>query len=178
MSAGPRPLFTFAVVGLVACGRPGSPPETRPSAECVTAPPPSASEPSSCALPSAPVTSRASDTNVDGSPLAVCSTAPLTGFFRDGRCSTGADDHGVHVVCSQVTDAFLQFSKGRGNDLLTPRGAFAGLKPGDRWCLCAARWGEAAEAGVAPPVVLEATHEAASAIVDVKSLRAHRAERP
>ncbi len=173
MTAGRCFSCTIALLGLLACTRP----ETRPTAECAVAPAASSSEPSSCALPSAPVTSRASDTNVDGAPLAVCSTAPLTGFFRDGRCSTGEDDHGVHVVCSEVTDAFLQFSKGRGNDLVTPRGAFAGLKAGDRWCLCAARWREADEAGVAPPVVLEATHEAARAIVDAKSLRAHRLER-
>jgi uncharacterized protein (DUF2237 family) len=126
-----------------------------------------------CALPSAPVISRASDKNIDGAPLAICSNAPLTGFFRDGRCSTGADDLGVHVVCAQVTDEFLQFSKARGNDLVTPRGSFAGLKGGDRWCLCAARWREAEEAGVAPPVVIEATHEAAKSIVDEKRLHAH-----
>jgi uncharacterized protein (DUF2237 family) len=126
-----------------------------------------------CALPSSPVTSRASDKNVDGEPLAVCSNAPLTGFFRDGRCSTGADDLGVHVVCAQVTDAFLQFTKARGNDLVTPRGSFDGLKDGDRWCLCAARWREAEEAGVAPPVVIDATHEAAKSIVDDKILHAH-----
>jgi len=131
-----------------------------------------------CALPSAPVTSRASDKNVDGAPLAVCSNAPLTGFFRDGRCSTGADDLGVHVVCSQVTDAFLQFSKARGNDLVTPRGSFDGLKDGDRWCLCAARWREAEQAGVAPPVVIEATHEAAKSIVDGKTLHAHALAKP
>ena len=129
----------------------------------------------SCALPGAPVTSRPSDRNVDGKPLALCSSAPMTGYFRDGRCSTGAEDTGVHVVCSAVTDAFLQFSKARGNDLVTPRGAFAGLKAGDRWCLCAARWKEAEAAGVAPPVVLEATHEAAKAIVSSDSLHAHAA---
>lgn len=129
----------------------------------------------SCALPGAPVASRPSDRNVDGKPLAMCSGAPLTGFFRDGRCSTGTEDRGVHVVCSTVTDAFLQFSKSRGNDLVTPRESFVGLKAGDRWCLCATRWKEAEEAGVAPPVVLEATHEAARTIVKVETLRAHAA---
>lgn len=79
------------------------------------------------------------------------------------------------MVCSAVTDVFLRFSKGRGNDLVTPRGGFVGLKAGDRWCLCAARWKEAAEAGVAPPVVLEATHEAARQIVSIETLRAHAA---
>lgn len=99
--------------------------------------------------------------NVLGEALASCSTAPLTGFFRDGCCNTGAEDLGVHTVCCEVTADFLAFSKGRGNDLSTPRPefGFGGLKPGDRWCLCAARWQEAHDAGVAPRVVIQATHE-------------------
>ena len=99
--------------------------------------------------------------NVLGTELKPCGTKPLTGFFRDGCCNTSADDHGVHTVCAVVTEDFLRFSKEAGNDLSTPRPEFAfpGLKPGDRWCLCAARWVEAAEAGKAPRVVLEATHE-------------------
>jgi uncharacterized protein (DUF2237 family) len=98
-------------------------------------------------------------TNMLGTELAVCSTAPLTGYYRDGCCSTGGDDAGVHVVCAQVTAEFLAFSAREGNDLSTPRPEFRfpGLQPGDRWCLCASRWQDAYDAGVAPPVVLAAT---------------------
>ena len=99
--------------------------------------------------------------NVLGDPLHPCPSRHSTGFYRDGYCNTGADDRGVHVVCARVTDAFLEFSRAQGNDLITPRGGFAGLQDGDGWCLCASRWQEAYDAGVAPPVVLEATHEAA-----------------
>ncbi|MEE2755437.1 MAG: DUF2237 domain-containing protein [Myxococcota bacterium] len=93
-------------------------------------------------------------------PLAVCSTEPMTGWFRDGRCRTDDRDRGRHLVCAQMTTAFLQFTKKRGNDLSTPnpRYRFPGLKPGDRWCLCALRWKEALDANKAPPVVLNATH--------------------
>ena len=113
--------------------------------------------------------------NVLGGVLLPCSVAPLTGFFRDGCCNTGPMDHGVHTVCAEVTAEFLTFSKARGNDLSTPRPeyGFAGLKPGDRWCLCAGRWEEARRAGVAPPVLLEATHEATLAVVRIGDLRAH-----
>ncbi len=98
--------------------------------------------------------------NVLGTPLQLCCRAPLTGFYRNGYCETGATDLGVHTVCAQVTAEFLQFSKQRGNDLLTPapQYQFPGLKPGDRWCLCASRWEEARRSGVAPPVILTATH--------------------
>jgi uncharacterized protein (DUF2237 family) len=98
--------------------------------------------------------------NVLGTELETCSLDPLTGFYRNGCCDTGGDDHGVHVVCAIMTDAFLAFSASRGNDLSTPapQYGFAGLKAGDRWCLCAARWREAYDAGCAPEVVLEATH--------------------
>jgi uncharacterized protein (DUF2237 family) len=101
--------------------------------------------------------------NVFGEPLAVCCSAPLTGFYRNGCCETGPEDLGAHVVCVEVTAAFLEFSRSRGNDLSTPLPAFGfpGLKPGDRWCLCAARWQEALDAGMAPRVVLTATHERA-----------------
>ena len=114
-------------------------------------------------------------TNVLGTPLQSCCTDPVTGFYRDGRCVTGPQDRGKHVICAQVTEEFLQFSRSRGNDLITPIPAydFPGLKPGDRWCLCASRWQEAYEAGVAPPVVLEATHEAALQYVPVAALQAH-----
>jgi uncharacterized protein (DUF2237 family) len=111
--------------------------------------------------------------NVAGEPLAPCGATLRTGFYRDGRCTTGPDDHGVHVVCAEVTEAFLAFTAGRGNDLSTPRGSFPGLREGDPWCLCASRWAEAAEAGVAPPVVLEATHERALEFVSRDALDRH-----
>lgn len=99
--------------------------------------------------------------NVLGEPLKTCSTTPMTGFFRDGCCNTGPQDIGRHVLCAQVTDEFLEFSKSKGNDLSTPRPEFGfdGLKSGDRWCLCADRWQEALEEGKAPRVVLQSTHE-------------------
>ena len=99
--------------------------------------------------------------NVLGGPLQSCSDRPLTGFYRDGCCNTGDDDLGLHVVCVKVTKEFLEFSQARGNDLTTPHPEFGfpGLKPGERWCLCAARWIEALDAGAAPRVVLSATHE-------------------
>lgn len=109
--------------------------------------------------------------NVLGGPLQACPSRHSTGFYRDGYCNTGADDRGVHVVCARVTDAFLAFSRSQGNDLVTPRGGFAGLQDGDGWCLCASRWQEAYEAGVAPPVVLEATHEAALRTSQLDSLQ-------
>ena len=101
------------------------------------------------------------DRNVLGGPLETCSRSPMTGYFRDGCCRTGEDDLGRHTVCAVMTDEFLAFSKSRGNDLVTPRPEwrFPGLKADDRWCLCALRWREAYEAGCAPQVVLEATHE-------------------
>ena len=99
-------------------------------------------------------------TNVLGGKLVPCSTEPMTGFFRDGCCNTAPADRGVHTVCAEMTAEFLAFSRLAGNDLSTPHPeiAFPGLKPGDRWCLCAARWAEAAEAGHAPRAVLESTH--------------------
>ena len=113
--------------------------------------------------------------NVLGTPLQACSYDPLTGYFRDGCCHTRADDTGSHVICARVTAEFLAFSRERGNDLSTPRPEwrFAGLRPGDRWCLCALRWAEALQAGVAPPVVLEATHSRALDTVSLADLRAH-----
>ena len=113
--------------------------------------------------------------NVLGERLAPCSERPLTGFYRDGCCNTGAEDVGLHVVCAQVTDEFLAFSRSRGNDLTAPVPAagFPGLVAGDRWCLCAARWREALEAGVAPKVVLTATHEAALEVVGLEDLKRH-----
>jgi uncharacterized protein (DUF2237 family) len=116
--------------------------------------------------------------NVLGQPLQTCCTSPMTGYYRTGSCDTGAEDRGVHVVCAQMTPAFLNFSRDRGNDLITPRpmSNFPGLKAGDRWCLCASRWQEAYEAGVAPPVVLEATHEAALNHVSLEDLQQKTAQ--
>ena len=113
--------------------------------------------------------------NVLGEPLQPCSERPMTGFFRDGCCNTSPEDLGRHVVCVRVTAEFLEFSKARGNDLLTPvpEFGFPGLKPGDQWCLCAARWQEAFEAGKAPRVVLQATHAAALKIVKLSDLKSH-----
>jgi uncharacterized protein len=111
--------------------------------------------------------------NVLGGPLQCCCTSPMTGFYRDGFCQTGPLDRGVHVVCAQLTAAFLTYTKAQGNDLSTPRPEhnFPGLKPGDRWCLCAARWQEALEDGVAPPVVLEATEQSALRHVSLADLQ-------
>ncbi len=113
--------------------------------------------------------------NVLGTALAACSFDPLTGFYRDGCCNTGHEDRGTHVVCAQVTADFLAYSLGRGNDLITPRPEyrFVGLRPGDRWCLCAHRWNEAMQAGVAPPVDLQATHAKVLEVVSLEQLQAH-----
>ncbi|MCY7323264.1 MAG: DUF2237 domain-containing protein [Phormidesmis sp. CAN_BIN36] len=113
--------------------------------------------------------------NVLGKTLEICSTSPMTGFFRDGCCATGAQDVGTHVVCAQVTEAFLAYTKSAGNDLSTPMPMheFPGLKPGDRWCLCVSRWKEALDAGVAPAIVLSATHEAALKVVALEVLQEH-----
>jgi uncharacterized protein (DUF2237 family) len=117
--------------------------------------------------------------NVLGAPLQACSYAPLTGYFRDGCCNTAAEDAGSHLICARVTDEFLKFSLEVGNDLSTPRPEyrFKGLKAGDRWCLCALRWKEALLAGVAPPVVLECTHERALSFVTLEQLQAHAFKR-
>ena len=113
--------------------------------------------------------------NVLGQPLEPCSLDPVTGFYRDGCCNTGYDDTGIHTVCVRTTREFLAFSKSRGNDLSTPHPEFGfpGLKPGDRWCLCAGRWKEALDAGAAPRVVLAATHEETLAIVPLSELKRH-----
>ena len=118
------------------------------------------------------------DKNVLGGPIAPCSTAPVTGFYRDGCCNTGPEDHGLHVVCTQVTRAFLEFAREQGNDLITPvpEYDFPGLKPGDRWCVCAATWRQALEAGVASPVVLAATHEETLAVIPLDALKRHALE--
>ncbi len=112
--------------------------------------------------------------NVLGGVLAACSFDPLTGYFRDGCCRTRPDDNGRHVVCTRMTDAFLAFSVAQGNDLVTPQPEyrFKGLKPGQRWCLCAQRWLDAWHAGCAPPVVLECTHESALELIPLDVLKA------
>ena len=113
--------------------------------------------------------------NVLGGPLGECASKPLTGFYRDGCCNTGRDDHGVHSVCALMTKEFLEFSLARGNDLSTPMPdfGFPGLKAGDRWCLCAARWREALQAGCAPRVVLNSTHERTLDFVRLEDLKKH-----
>ena len=113
--------------------------------------------------------------NVLGTELVPCSYDPLTGFYRDGCCKTDEHDHGSHVVCAKVTEAFLDFSLKRGNDLITPRPEyrFAGLVAGDRWCLCALRWKEAFEAGCAPPVILEACNQRVLELISLEALQAH-----
>lgn len=113
--------------------------------------------------------------NVLGRELQPCSVDPMTGFYRDGCCHTGEGDIGLHIVCAQMTEEFLEFSTSRGNDLVTPNPMFGfpGLKPGDRWCLCAQRWKEAFAAGVAPPVLLEATHISTLEFVDLEDLQRH-----
>lgn len=113
--------------------------------------------------------------NVLGTELLACSFDPLTGFLRDGCCQTDAQDHGTHLICARMTAAFLAFSRERGNDLSTPRPEyrFRGLQPGDRWCLCALRWKQALDAGVAPDVVLSSTHQNALEIVTLAQLRVH-----
>jgi len=116
--------------------------------------------------------------NVLGEPLTGCCTDPVTGFYRDGYCRTGPGDTGVHTVCAEMTAEFLEFTKSRGNDLSTPvvEYQFPGLKPGDRWCLCAARWKEAYDAGVAPPVVLAASHISSLEFATLEELREHAVE--
>lgn len=113
--------------------------------------------------------------NVFGEPLKDCSQDPLTGAYRDGCCNTSDADPGCHTVCAIVTDEFLAFSRSRGNDLTTPAPeyGFPGLKSGDQWCLCASRWLEAYEAGVAPRVVLEATHRKTLETVPLAALQSH-----
>jgi len=111
--------------------------------------------------------------NVFGEPLQPCCTDPMTGYYRTGYCETGPGDFGLHVVCAKVTDEFLDYTRKQGNDLSTPVPiyGFPGLKSGDRWCLCASRWKEALEAGVAPPVVLSATHLNTLAVIPLELLK-------
>lgn len=118
--------------------------------------------------------------NVLGTELQTCSTNPLTGYYRNGCCHTGPQDSGRHVICAQMTEEFLHFTASKGNDLMTPQPhyQFPGLKVGDRWCLCALRWREAYEAGVAPPVILAATHAQVLQYVTIDMLHAHELTTP
>lgn len=118
------------------------------------------------------------DVNVVGGALLPCSVEPVTGFYRSGGCSTGPEDAGSHTVCAVMTEEFLAFSRAAGNDLSTPRPewGFPGLQPGDRWCVCASRWLEAHDAGVAAPVVLGATHVRALDVVPIEALTANALE--
>jgi uncharacterized protein (DUF2237 family) len=113
--------------------------------------------------------------NVLGGELETCCTSPMTGWYRNGSCDTGPGDHGLHIICAVMTDRFLAFSKAMGNDLSTPvpEWGFSGLKEGDRWCLCATRWKEALDAGMAPQVVLEATHMSMLEFATLEELEAH-----
>ena len=118
--------------------------------------------------------------NVYGNPLRVCCMSPATGFFRNGCCDTSAEDMGIHTVCVITTDSFLEFSKSRGNDLSTPvpHFQFPGLKEGDKWCLCAARWLEAYNAGVAPKVIISATHQRTLDIIPLEILEEYAIDKP
>ena len=117
-------------------------------------------------------------TNVLGGPLADCNHDPVTGFYRDGCCETGPDDLGSHTVCASVTAEFLDHQARRGNDLTRPAPGFAGLTPGDRWCVCVARWKEAFDDGLAPPVHLAASHAKALEVVTLEQLQAHAVDVP
>ena len=154
---GPSQEGPFTIVGSAMAGDPPQP-LNQPSRFCL-----------SDQLAYIPVVAQ----NVLGTELQECSREPLTGFYRNGCCETGSDDVGVHTVCARVTAEFLEFSREAGNDLTTPvpGDGFSGLLPGDCWCLCAARWVEALEAGVAPPVVLEATHAATLEFAALDDLR-------
>lgn len=118
--------------------------------------------------------------NVLGDPLEACGDDPVTGYYRDGSCTCGPEDLGLHAVCAVMTDDFLQFQEAAGNDLSTPRPewGFPGLRPGDRWCVVAARWLQAYDAGLAAPVVLAATHQRALEIVPLDALREHAVDVP
>ena len=131
---------------------------------------------SACAVQSTSKAAVVQDPNVLGAPLEICSLAPMTGYARSGSCRSGPDDVGTHVICATMTQPFLDFTRSQGNDLVTPRLDldFPGLKAGDRWCVCALRWREALGAGVAPPVVLEATARHALDFVTPEQLRAAR----
>ena len=149
-----------------------------PGCEAVQANPCGLTE--SCAQDESLDTTVPVEMSVRGKPVATCSTDPMTGFFRDGTCRTGPSDRGIHTVCAEVDDRFLDFTASRGNDLRTPstRSRFPGLVAGDRWCLCAARWEEARQAGAAPPVVLDATSAASLRKTTRRALMNHAVGNP
>jgi uncharacterized protein (DUF2237 family) len=163
------PVAALALGGCWSEGRAGAEPDGLGSATCDAGP-------GACVTAEAPAsaTPSAAPVSVTGAPLATCSLSPRTGWFRDGSCRTDDADRGRHVVCAELTDRFLDYTRARGNDLSTPvpEARFPGLKAGDRWCLCADRWEEARLEGMAPPVVLEATDRAALASVPLETLRA------
>ena len=140
-------------------------------------PRPAASQDSQVTRGTLPAVASEPDVNVVGGDLKPCSIRPLTGFYRNGCCSTGPEDLGSHTVCAVMTEEFLEFSRAAGNDLSTPRPewGFPGVRPGERWCLCASRWLEAHRAGCAPPVVLGATHARALDVVPIEALTAYAA---
>ncbi len=112
------------------------------------------------------IKSKVKEKNIYNKKLEVCSKDPLTGYYRDGYCKTGPDDYGSHTICAEMTDEFLQYSKSKGNDLITPRGKFSGLKPGDHWCICSGRWKEAKNVGKSPPIISRATNKKALSVIE------------
>lgn len=157
--------------------KPALPPAAAPAVATAPAPAADTTEASAVCIGPGPQAEQPAR-NIVGGSLKPCASKHETGFYRDGFCNTGADDRGVHVVCAEVDKAFLDYSKSKGNDLVSARGSFPGLKPGDAWCLCAARWQEAYQAGVAPRVYIEATEQRALLTIEKKALveRAHAAE--
>lgn len=170
-----RPFLLTLLLPSLACAT-GRGPQEHPSGESNALPVRgTAGSSTACALPppASPELERRTARNVEGHELETCSTSPMTGAYRDGRCTTGPDDVGVHVVCARITAEFLTYTRDRGNDLVTARGGFPGLRPGDKWCLCAARWAEAEAGGVAPPVDLAATEAEALRFVSRATLAQH-----
>jgi uncharacterized protein len=162
-------LFVIAVVG-TACLKPVPvEPQVRSSV---------ASDGAVSCVGQGPLPPQTQAQNVLGAPLVACPSRHRTGFYRQGYCNTGSNDRGVHVVCASVTEQFLAYSRAQGNDLITPRGEFPGLQPGDGWCLCAERWREANEAGVAPGVYLEATDARALDFINMRALVTHATPLP
>lgn len=134
----------------------------------------SASEPAPACRGAGPLPGACEARSIQGKPLEPCRSRATTGFFRDGYCRTGAEDGGAHVVCAEVTQAFLDFTRARGNDLVTPSRSFPGLRPGDAWCLCAGRWREAVQAGIVLPARVEATEASALRVANELELATGR----
>jgi uncharacterized protein len=169
-------VFVGMCSGLPACSRP-APTAMKPSAAVCATAEIEDTKGTSCLGPGA-LPARADAKNILGESLAACPSKHVTGFNRNGYCNTGPLDHGVHVVCASVSEAFLTFSRERGNDLVTPRGEFPGLKPGDAWCLCAERWREAHQAGVGPKVYAEATDVRALDFIEKSALVSNATQLP